>query len=187
MECAASEGRREDPAVRAARMSMEEVLRIVREEEGVWFDGVDWAERRRSDDAVKRRKRVQRAREDALVKRRGEDDSASSSGSSSTKSAFDSSSSATSPVLSATTLQTTPSPPPLSDEGVDVEKKEDYLRPMTIPVSPVLNPPGLLRPIPYVPATTANMPHFSLEAFRAVSFYFCVFLSSFFLLTRDFY
>jgi hypothetical protein len=71
MECAASEGRREDPAVRAARMSMEEVLRIVREEEGVWFDGVDWAERRRSDDAVKRRKRVQRAREDALLKRRG--------------------------------------------------------------------------------------------------------------------
>jgi hypothetical protein len=159
---------------------MEEVLRIVREEEGVWFDGVDWAERRRSDDAVKRRKRVQRAREDALLKPRREDDSASSSGSSSTKSASDSSSSATSPVLSATTLQTTPSPPPLSDEGVDVEKKEDYLRPMTIPVSPVLNPPGLLRPIPYVPATTANMPHFSLEAFRAVSFYFCVFLSSFF-------
>jgi hypothetical protein len=32
MECAAPEGRQEDPAVRAARMSMEEVLWIVREE-----------------------------------------------------------------------------------------------------------------------------------------------------------
>ena len=187
MECAASEGRREDPAVRAARMSMEEVLRIVREEEGVWFDGVDWAERRRSDDAVKRRKRVQRAREDAaLLKRsRREDDSgSSSSGSSSIKS----SSSGTSPVLSATTLQTTPSPPPLSDEGVvgvEVEKKEDEVRPMTIPVSPVLNPPRLLRPIPYVPVTTMNMPHYSLEAFRAVSFY--IFLSSFFVINMGFF
>ena len=110
--------------------------------------------------------RVQRAREEALLKPRREDDSASSTGASSTKSAFDSSSSAMSPVLTATTLQTTPSPPPLSDEGVDLEKKEDYLRPMTIPVSPVLNPPRLLRPIPYVPVTTANMPHYSLKAFR---------------------
>ena len=49
----------------------------------------------------------------------------------------DGSSSATSPALSATTLQTTPSPPPLRIEGIDVEKKEGYLRPMTIPVSPV--------------------------------------------------
>jgi hypothetical protein len=40
MECAASEGRREDPAVRAVRMSMEEVLRVVREEEGAWFDSL---------------------------------------------------------------------------------------------------------------------------------------------------
>ena len=139
------------------------------------FEGVDWAERRRSDDAVKRRKRVQRARKDALLKRRREDDSAGSSGRSSNKSASDSSSSAMSPVLSATTLQTTPSPPPLSDEGVDVRKKEEYLRRMTIPVSPVLNPPRLLRLIPYVPVTTANMPHYSLEAFKAVSFYFYIF------------
>jgi hypothetical protein len=96
---------------------------------------------------VKRRIWIQRAREDALVKRR-RDDSASRIGSSRTKSASDSPSSATSPVLSATTLQTTPSPPPLSDEGLDVEKKEDYLRPVTIPVSPVLNPPRLLKPCP---------------------------------------
>jgi len=94
------------------------VLRIVTEGEGVWFDGVDWADRQRSHDDVKRHKRVQRTREDALLKRRREDDSASSSGSSSTKSVSDSSSSATSPVLSTTMLQTTPSPPPLSDEGV---------------------------------------------------------------------
>jgi len=52
VECASSEGRREDPPVGGAWMNME-VLRIFSEEEGVWFDGVDWAERRRSDDAVK--------------------------------------------------------------------------------------------------------------------------------------
>ena len=187
MECAASKGRQEDPAVRTSQKSMEEILRIVREEEGVWFHGVDWAESWRSDDAVKRRKRVQRAREDALLNRRREDDSARGSGSSSTKSASDSSSNATSPVLSAMTLQTTPSPPPppLSDEGVGVEKKEDYLRPMTIPVSPVLNPPPLLRPISYVPVTTANPPQ-SLEAFKAVSFYFYIFLSFFLIIHKGF-
>ena len=43
-----------------------------------------------------------------------------------------------------------PSLPPLSGEGDDVEKKKDYLRPMTIPVSPAFNPPRLLRPISYV-------------------------------------
>ena len=130
---------------------MKEVLFVVRKEEGVWFDGIDWAERRRDDDAANRRKRVQFTRQDVL---RREDDSASSSGRSSTKSASDSSSSATSPVLSATTLHTTCSPPPLSDEGVDVEKKEDYFHLIAIPVSPVLNfPPWLLRLIPYVPAT----------------------------------
>ena len=73
-EFAVSEGRRENPAVRAARMSMEELLRIGREKK-VWFDGINWAERRRGDDAVNIRKRVQFARQDAL---RREDDSASS-------------------------------------------------------------------------------------------------------------
>ena len=120
MGCVASEERREDPAVRAARMNMEEVLRMVREEEGVWFDGVDWAERRRSDDAMKRSKRVQRAREGALLKRRREGDSARSSGNSSNKSASDISSSTRRPVLSATTIQMSPAPP-LSDEGGDVD------------------------------------------------------------------
>ena len=181
-EFAVPEGRRENPAVRAARMSMEELLRIGREER-VWFDGISWAERRRGDDAVNRRKRVQFARQDAL---RREDDSASSSGSSSTKSASDGSSSATSPVLSTTTLQTMPSPPPLSDEGVDVRKKQDYFRPMTILVFPVLDPPRLFRPMLYAPVTKANMPHYGLEAFKAASFYVIIFPSSF-LLTRTFY
>ena len=56
---------------------------------------------------------------------------------------------------------------------------------MTIPMSPVLNPPRLLRPIPYVPVTTANIPHYNLEAFRAVSSHFYIFLSAFFV-NRDF-
>ena len=97
-------------------MNMEEVLRIVRKEEGIWFDGVG---------AVKRHKRVQRTREDALLKRRREDDSAGSSGSSSTNFASDSSSSATSPVLSPKTLKMTPSPPSLSDGGVDVRRRRN--------------------------------------------------------------
>lgn len=82
-------------------------------------------------------------------------------------------------MLLAMTLQMTTSPPLLSNEGVEVEKEEDYLRPMTIPASPVLNPPHLLRPVLYVPMTTVNMPHYSLEVFKAVSFYVIIFLFSF--------
>ena len=55
---------------------------------------------------------------------------------------------------------------------------------MTIPVSPVLNPLRLLRPMPYVPVTTANMPHYGLKAFKAVSFSFYIF---FYLVTGSFY
>ncbi|KAF7298523.1 hypothetical protein MIND_00798900 [Mycena indigotica] len=37
-----------DPAIRATRITLEEVIKELREEEGVWFDGVDWSERRRN-------------------------------------------------------------------------------------------------------------------------------------------
>ncbi|TFK45142.1 hypothetical protein BDQ12DRAFT_674210 [Crucibulum laeve] len=173
MECAASEGGREDPAVRVARMSLEDVVRMMREDEGVWFEGVDWAEKRRNDDAATRRQRqIEGAEEKARIV---EEDSAvatspisssslSSNGSSSTKSS-DGSSITTSPVLSTTTLQTTPSPPP-SDEGE--KKEEEYSRPVTIPVSPVLDPPRLLRQIPYVPTTISHLPFYSMEALKTV-------------------
>ena len=51
-----------DPAIIASKMPLEEVVRILREEEGVWFDGVDWIERMRNnrergDRGVPKRKR----------------------------------------------------------------------------------------------------------------------------------
>ncbi|KAJ7480497.1 hypothetical protein B0H11DRAFT_1242254 [Mycena galericulata] len=43
-----------DPGVRLARMSLTDVVREVREEEAVWFDGIDWGERRRNARAAVR-------------------------------------------------------------------------------------------------------------------------------------
>jgi hypothetical protein len=161
-----SDGKLEDPAIRAARMDMEEVLTELREEEGVWFDGFDWAERRRND-GHEREKRESGS---------GSDDSSTSSGSRS--------SNGMSPVLSTTTLQTTPSPPPMlvgEETGKKVNGEEQYnersgrmaelpglTKPVTIAIGPVLDPPKLLRAIPYVPVTASHMPHYSLEAFKAV-------------------
>jgi hypothetical protein len=161
-----SDGKVEDPAIRAARMDMEDVLTELREEEGVWFDGFDWAERRRNDG----REQEKREREN----RSGSDASSTSSSRSSN---------GTSPVLSTTTLQTTPSPPPIQigEEGGKIteggEENEELDRrmaapklekPVTIAIAPVLDAPKLLRAIPYVPVTLSHMPRFSLEAFKAV-------------------
>ncbi|KAK7030936.1 hypothetical protein VNI00_013882 [Paramarasmius palmivorus] len=142
-----------DPAIRATKMSMEDVMKELRDE-AVWFDGVDWLERRRNA----RRDEVQ-ARH---PREEGSDDHASTTGSSSGKSSDDSS--VTSPVLSTSTLQTTPSPPPPGD------RKDQPLmrRPVTIAVDPVLNPPKLLHTIPHVPVTAAHLPNYSLEAFKGV-------------------
>ena len=162
----------EDPTLKAGRMTLEDVLTVLREEEGVWYDGVDWIERRKNEEEALRR----RAEVEGDVKdRRKEDDSASTSSSSSSGRTHDSN--ATSPVLSTTTLQTTPSPPPICDEGIGTLKKAEeplhgptYYRPATIPVDPVRPSPQLLRCIPYVPVTIGHMPHYSLDAFKAVSF-----------------
>jgi hypothetical protein len=164
-----ADGKVEDPAIRAARMDLEDVLTELREEEGVWFDGFDWAERRRNN-----------GRE--LVKRERENGGGSDASSTSSCSR---SSNGTSPVLSTTTLQTTPSPPPIpigeeggeKGEGECHDEVEDFSRtavpkltkPVTIAIAPVLDPPKLLRAIPYVPVTVSHMPQFSLEAFRTVS------------------
>jgi hypothetical protein len=163
-----SDGKVEDPAIRAARMGLEDVLTELREEEGVWFDGFDWAERRRNDG----REREKKERENGS----GSDASSTSSCSRS--------SNGTSPVLSTTTLQTTPSPPPIQigEEGGKTGEGEEKIerpnprtattnlaKPVTIAIAPVLDPPKLLRTIPYVPVTVSHMPQFSLEAFRAVS------------------
>jgi len=82
----------------------------------------------------------------------------------------------TSPVLSTTTLHTTPSPPPSHPEEKEHEPTTTTAtaRPkppqviIPIPVSPVLDSPKLLHPIPYVPVTLAHMAQYSLEAFKQV-------------------
>ncbi|KAF8623799.1 hypothetical protein AX15_006188 [Amanita polypyramis BW_CC] len=197
-------GGSEDPAMRASKLNLEEVLRILREEEGVWFEGVDWAERRRNN----ARDRMALDEDKKAYDQKASEMSSSSptsttgSGSSTTSdSKSGASSNATSPVLSTSTLQTTPSPPPVSTSPpLDVTPREGdidclddptspethtnmliHVKPVapplpprpparliTIAVSPVLNPPRLLRPIPYVPVTLSHLPHYSLEAFRAV-------------------
>ncbi len=39
-----------DPAQISRKMILEDVMRMLREEEGVWYDGVDWVERKRNED-----------------------------------------------------------------------------------------------------------------------------------------
>ncbi|KAJ7743052.1 hypothetical protein DFH07DRAFT_979786 [Mycena maculata] len=159
-----------DPAMRAARMSLADVVREVREEEGVWFDGVDWSERRRNARAEAREREATGAEEERRHRAEGSDDS--SAGTPRT--------SDTSPVLSTSTLGTTPSPPPLGEHPKDKNAaalheerqrelaKEAQERQPTIAVMPVLDPPRLLRPIPHVPETIAHLPQFSMDALRTV-------------------
>ncbi|KAF8214150.1 hypothetical protein K438DRAFT_1802973 [Mycena galopus ATCC 62051] len=150
-----------DPAMRAAKMTLGEVVAQLREEEGVWFDGMDWSAKRlnaREQEATQ----VARERERDL-RQQGSDDSAAGTPRTSD----------TSPVLSTSTLGTTPSPPPLGEqqrkeaERERGREREREVKP-TIPVSPVLNPPRLLRPIPYIPETIVHLPQYSVEALRMV-------------------
>ena len=197
-------GTSDDPAIRASKINLEDVLRILREEEGVWFDGVDWAERRRNN--ARDRMAIEEEKVDdqrASEMSTGSPTSTTGSGSSTTSdSKSGASSSATSPVLSTSTLQTTPSPSPISsssppdvtpregddcldesistisDSNVPLQKAKRVPPPLpprrsarliTIAISPILNPPRLMRPIPYVPVTLSHLPNYSIEAFRAVS------------------
>lgn len=147
----------EDPAIKASRMSIEQVIRLLREEEGIWYDGVDWIERRRNEEEENERRRVDSSEVEAQSALRldGVDDIKSATGhhphasnlhryhddldsttsSSSSPSASSNTESlkysdTTSPVLSTTTLQTTPSPPPSADDGqVGDKKAEDDVTP----------------------------------------------------------
>ncbi|KAI0644862.1 hypothetical protein C8Q79DRAFT_1011007 [Trametes meyenii] len=134
-----------DPAVKAARMSVEDVIRELRDE-SAWYIGIDWLERR-----VHARLEEQRR-----VKEKDEDDSSSSSHSGGSHT--------TSPVLSTTTLHTTPSPPPNSKEDDAAVSSPLAGAPPLAPISPILKSPELLRPIPYVPVTSEHMPIYSTEA-----------------------
>lgn len=145
-----------DPAMKATKMSLEDVVKELADEAS-WYNGIDWLERRANGERERDRERTTT-----------EDDGSSSSSKSS-------GSHTTSPVLSTTTLQTTPSPPG-SVDGHDSKKElEMHVGSRTastviIPISPVLESPVLLHPIPYVPVTTTQMPHYSREAFRTVRF-----------------
>ncbi|KAK2464403.1 hypothetical protein APHAL10511_003551 [Amanita phalloides] len=192
-------GTSDDPAMRASKIILEDLLKILREEEGVWFDGVDWAERRRNN-AQDHITTDEKKESDQKASEMSTDSPISTTGSgSSTTSGSKSgaSSGATSPVLSTSTLQTTPSPPPVSSSSPSLDatprEGDDCLddssvsgsnvptkpaapplsprsstRLITIAISPILNPPRMLRPIPHVPITLSHLPHYSLEAFRAV-------------------
>lgn len=143
MECAADGT---DPAVRAVRMTTEDVVRELRDE-STWYNGIDWLERRANARLEEERRRA-----------KDEDDSSSSSHSGGSHT--------TSPVLSTTTLQTTPSPPPsIKDDEAVVSSPLAGAPP---PTSPILKAPELLRPVPYIPVTTEHMPYYSLEAFNYV-------------------
>ena len=152
MECAipTSKGY-EDPALKASRISIEDVIAILREEEGIWYDGVDWIERRRNEEESARRRAAEAETEVAMrlddvdvIKhdavghgrhsKEDDTDSTTSSSSSPRPSSQEGStkySDATSPVLSTSTLQTTPSPPPLTDEPSHNghKKEEDDMTP----------------------------------------------------------
>jgi hypothetical protein len=146
-----SSAERVDPAIRASKMDMETILRYLREEEGIWYNGVDWLERKANDE---HRRRLEEERSDELSIRSSKSDGSHSG-------------STTSPVLSTSTLRTTPSPSP-TNEKVDTTQVPQ----VPIPVSPVLKVPELLHNIPYVPITSAGFPQYTMQAFTAVRYLF---------------
>jgi hypothetical protein len=52
-----------DPAMRAARMSLADVVQQLREEEEVWFDGTDWSAKRRNARAEDQEREREQERE----------------------------------------------------------------------------------------------------------------------------
>ncbi|KAG5725275.1 hypothetical protein E4T56_gene12671 [Termitomyces sp. T112] len=153
----------EDPAVRASKMSVEDVLAELRNEEGVWLNGFDWVQRKMNDTRERDKKRRNSDTTGASVA--DSDDSSTSSGSRS--------SNGTSPVLSTTTLQTTPSPPPLPiDEKKDERAASDSTPALVVPVmisiDPVEDPPRPIHTVPYIPTTAAHLPPYTMDALKSV-------------------
>lgn len=207
---------REDPVRIGSKLSIDDVVRVLREEEGIWFDGMDWITKKRSDrlqQLLQYRQQVPSHDEGGSV----DDGSLSTtyirdnaSTASDPRSSVDSFS--TSPVPSMVTLQTTPSPPPIPSDGGfrlkmvpisstpgstsqpparQVERSSwegpsggiehiptDWLAelrdvrvclpPPRIPITPILMPPKMLRPIPYVPTSTLGLPDYTMESLKGV-------------------
>ena len=158
-----------DPALRASRMTIEEIGQELRNE-GVWYNGVDWIERRanlRQEEA----EAEERERRRVGARQKEEDESSTVS------SVKSDASHETSPVLSTTTLQTTPSPPPsnvaeLKDTKEsatsDLPAVETAPPQWPIAIGPNLNPPQLLHSIPFIPETLEHLPQYSRESFISV-------------------
>ncbi|KAI0073578.1 hypothetical protein K474DRAFT_1720569 [Panus rudis PR-1116 ss-1] len=149
-----------DPALRASKLSLEDVIQQLRDE-AMWYNGIDWIERRRNRTRDERRDRKRSVERQASE----EDDSSSSSRSEGSHT--------TSPVLSTTTLQTTPSPPPAGDSASKEDENDRSPSSTTapaipIPVAPVLASPQLIHPIPYIPETTSHLPEWSAYALASV-------------------
>ena len=147
MECAADGT---DPARRAVKMTLDDVAHELRDE-SVWYNGIDWLERRANLRLEERRRRA-----------KDEDEASTSSHSDGSHT--------TSPVLSTTTLQTTPSPPPSGKDDEPVVSSP--LAGVPPVLSPVMKAPELLRPIPFVPVTMDHLPLNSRETFDMVSSHF---------------
>ena len=155
-----------DPALKASRMTVEEIGQELRNE-GVWFNGVDWVERR----ANLRREEADRERRRGGTRQKEEDESSTIS------SVKSDASHETSPVLSTTTLQTTPSPPPSNGAELKDTKESVASDPPAvdtappqwpIAIGPNLNPPLLLHSIPFIPETLEHLPQYSRETFISV-------------------
>lgn len=156
-----------DPAMKATRMTIEEIGQELRNE-GVWFNGVDWIERRTN----LRREEADRERRRTGARQKEEDESSTVS------SVKSDASHETSPVLSTTTLQTTPSPPP--SNAAELKDAKESLASDTpavdaappqwpIAIGPNLNPPHLLHSIPFIPESLGHLPQYSRETFISVS------------------
>ncbi|KAG6827315.1 hypothetical protein H0H87_005070 [Tephrocybe sp. NHM501043] len=175
-------GRTEDPAIRAAKMGIEEVLEVLRNEEGVWLEGFDWVGQWRDQQQQQQRQRAPDASGDR-GKEEESDDTGSSAGS-----VASGRSTGTSPVLSTSTLQTTPSPSPIvsdddvkssppspaveiilveDDQDAQQQEREKERAVPLIEVAPVLNPPKPLHTVPYIPITTRWMPTYTVEVVRS--------------------
>lgn len=156
-----------DPALKATRMSVEEIGQELRNE-GVWFNGVDWLERRAN---LRREEAEERERRRVGARQKEEDESSTVS------SVKSDASHETSPVLSTTTLQTTPSPPPSNAAELKDTKESAPSDPSAvetappqwpIAIRPNLNPPQLLHSIPFIPETLEHLPQYSRETFISV-------------------
>ncbi|KAG6897940.1 hypothetical protein C0992_008688 [Termitomyces sp. T32_za158] len=152
----------EDPAIRASKMSMEDVLSELRNEEGVWLNGFDWVQRRMNDS---RERDTKRRDSSTTTMGTDSDDSSTSSGSRS--------SNETSPVMSTTTLQTTPSPPPPPIDDKDESSTSNTTPapapvPVMISIDPVEDPPRPIHAVPYIPSTAAYLPPYTLDAVKFV-------------------